>query len=135
MVSVRLGALSRERRPRRPSPATKPAPKPGPNPLVFVATGLALALITFGVYSSVRGHEFQQFDDAAYVTQNGSVRAGLTLQGLRWAFTTPYAGNWHPLTWLSHMTDVQLFGLDPGWHHLTSVFIHILTSLLLLRLL
>jgi tetratricopeptide (TPR) repeat protein len=100
----------------------------------LLASGLLIALVTFGVYSSVRGHEFQQFDDAAYVTQNGTVRAGLTLPGIRWAFTTPYAGNWHPLTWLSHMADVQLFGLDPGWHHLTNVFIHILTSLLLLRL-
>ena len=93
-----------------------------------------LAALTFAAYSSVRTHEFQQFDDASYVTQNGAVRAGLTLSSIRWAFTTPYAGNWHPLTWLSHMADVQLFGMDPGWHHYTNVLIHVLTTLLLLRL-
>src|SRR4029453_471190 len=95
---------------------------------------LVLAAATFSAYSSVRSHEFQQFDDAAYVTQNGAGRAGLSWAGIKWAFTTPYAGNWHPLTWISHMADVQLFGMDPGSHHLTSVVIHILTSLLLLRL-
>ena len=95
---------------------------------------LVLAAATLAAYSTVRGHDFQQFDDADYVTQNAAVRAGLTTAGLKWAFTSPYAGNWHPLTWLSHMTDVQLFGLDPGWHHFTSVILHILTSLLLLRL-
>jgi protein O-mannosyl-transferase len=85
-------------------------------------------------YSSVGHHEFQQFDDADYVTQNAAVRAGLTWAGLRWAFTTPHAGNWHPLTWLSHMTDVQFFGLEPGWHHLSNLLIHLLTTLLLFRL-
>ena len=90
-------------------------------------------IATLGVYASVRSHAFLQFDDAAYVTDNGMVRAGLTWGGLRWALTTPYAGNWHPLTWLSHMADVQLFGLDPGWHHLANLFLHVLTSLLLFR--
>ncbi len=95
---------------------------------------LALAAITLAVYASVRSHAFLQFDDADYVTENGVVRAGLTWAGLRWALSTAYAANWHPLTWLSHMADVQLFGLDPGWHHLSSLALHVLTSLLVFRL-
>ena len=133
--NVRLGALTAQRSNRRSSQVTRQAPKAGENRLTFVALSVGLAALTFAAYSSVRGHDFLQFDDAAYVTQNGAVRAGLTWAGVRWAFTTPWAGNWHPLTWLSHMADVQLFGMDPGWHHLSSLFVHMLTAILLLRML
>lgn len=102
--------------------------------MVAVALALALAAATLAAYAAVRGHAFLQFDDGEYIVENGAVRAGLTWAGLRWAFSTPYAGNWHPLTWVSHMADVQFFGMDAGWHHLTSLFVHVLTSLLLFRL-
>jgi len=95
----------------------------------------ALVVLTLLTFAPVRHHEFLQFDDADYVMENLAVQAGLTLPGLQWAFTSFYAGNWHPLTWLSHMTDVQLFGLDPGWHHLSSLLIHLLATLVLFRML
>jgi tetratricopeptide (TPR) repeat protein len=71
------------------------------------------------------------FDDPAYVSENGRVLAGLSWDNVKWAFTTGYFGNWHPLTWLSHMLDVQLFGLDPGLHHLHSLLLHTGSVLLL----
>jgi tetratricopeptide (TPR) repeat protein len=71
------------------------------------------------------------FDDHAYVTGNPSVREGLTYGGAIWAFTTVHSYNWHPLTWMSHMLDVQLFGLSPWGHHLVNIFFHIANSLLL----
>jgi tetratricopeptide (TPR) repeat protein len=91
--------------------------------------------VTAAVYASVRTHGFLQFDDATYVVENGVVRSGLTWQGLQWALTAPYAGNWHPLTWVSHMADVQMFGMDAGWHHLINLLLHIASTLLLFRVL
>jgi hypothetical protein len=70
-------------------------------------------------------------DDGDYVFENKTVAAGLTWHGLAWAFTTGHAGNWHPLTWLSHMLDCQLFGLRPGWHHFSNVAVHIAGTLFL----
>ena len=101
---------------------------------LILAISLVLAVATVLAYASVRHHAFLLFDDSAYVTENGMVQSGLTAAGARWAFTTPYAGNWHPLTWISHMADVQLFGLEPGWHHVTNLFLHVLTTLLVFRL-
>ena len=74
---------------------------------------------------------FVNLDDNEYVFENPSVRGGLTLAGVRWAFTSFHSSNWHPVTWLSHMLDVSLFGLDPWWHHATSVAIHALATALL----
>jgi tetratricopeptide (TPR) repeat protein len=71
------------------------------------------------------------YDDAPYILQNDQVRAGLTVAGARWAFTSFHAANWHPLTWLTHMADVSLFGLEPAGHHLTSVLLHALNALAL----
>jgi tetratricopeptide (TPR) repeat protein len=89
---------------------------------------LFLIAITFVVFWQVQDHDFISFDDTYYVTKNRHVQTGLTLQGLVWAFTTHYAGNWHPLTWLSHMLDCQLFGLNPKGHHLTNLFLHIVNT-------
>ena len=75
--------------------------------------------------------DFLIYDDPKYVTENGPVQSGFTIKGIHWAFTTLYAEFWHPLTWLSHMLDVQLFGLNPRWHHLTNLLLHIANSLLL----
>ena len=84
----------------------------------------ALFLFTLGLYARVAGHPFLFFDDNQYVTENPVVRAGLTWQGVIWAFTSLQAFNWHPLTWLSHMLDVELFGLSPGPHHLVNAALH-----------
>ena len=85
--------------------------------------GIALFLGTVLLYAPAFGHEFVSYDDGTYVTQNEHVAEGLTLAGVRWAATSvEYACNWHPLTWVSHMLDVQLFGLGrPGGHHASSV--------------
>lgn len=93
--------------------------------------GLALVLLNLVVYAQVHDYPFVNFDDAQYVAENGPVAAGLTAEGVRWAFSTPHAGNWHPLTWLSHMIDVEWAGLDAGRHHLVNVLIHTLGTLLL----
>ncbi len=95
----------------------------------LIALGL-LALV-IAAYGRVGYHEFLDFDDVEYVYENPQVRAGLTLQGVFWAFTTTHAANWHPLTWLSHMADVQMFGLEAGWHHWMNVLIHALNAVLL----
>ena len=85
---------------------------------------LLLALVTLAVYLPVTGHAFINYDDPDYVSHNFMVQRGWTLSGLVWAFTTFQAGNWHPLTWLSHMTDCALFGLNPGGHHFVNVLLH-----------
>jgi tetratricopeptide (TPR) repeat protein len=94
-----------------------------------------LPLITLLAYWPVRHHDFVNFDDPVYVTENPIVQAGLTWQGTKWAFTTCYMANWHPLTWLSHMLDCQVFGLNAGGHHLVSVSIHAINAVLLFLLL
>ena len=93
---------------------------------------LALAALTFVLYWPTRGAGFVDYDDGAYVTQNPDVNAGLTLDGLRWAFTAHHSANWHPLTWLSHMLDCELFGLDAGAHHLVGAGLHALNAALCL---
>jgi hypothetical protein len=79
----------------------------------------------------VRTNDFIGYDDQEYVTENPMVQAGLTWQGVRWAFTSFYAANWHPLTWVSHMLDVEIFGMNPAGHHLSSVALHLLNTVLL----
>jgi len=99
--------------------------------VVKVSICFGLAAITLAVFWPVSGNEFIAFDDTDYVTENPVVQAGLTWTGLRWAFGASHASNWHPVTWLSHMADCQLFGLKPGAHHLTSLGFHIAATLLL----
>ena len=104
-------------------------------PLRRSVIALALVALVAGVYGQVGGFGFVNFDDGRYVYQNPHVRAGLTWDGVRWAFTAFDASNWHPLTWLSHMLDVQLFGVEPGWHHLVNVLLHAVDTVLLFLLL
>jgi tetratricopeptide (TPR) repeat protein len=92
---------------------------------------LFLVIAVLAVYWQVGNHEFVNYDDDQYVTENRHVQAGLTLESIAWAFTSTHASNWHPLTWLSHMLDCQIYGLNPPGHHFTSVFFHILNSILL----
>lgn len=96
-----------------------------------IIISLFLIMTTLVVYWQVNNHDFVDFDDNTYVTENPYVSAGWTVKGLVWAFTTDLEGHWHPLTWLSHMTDCQLFGLNPGAHHLTSLILHLFNVLLL----
>ncbi len=91
----------------------------------------ALAGATALVFARSAGHPFILYDDARYLTENPMVLRGLSWGGVRWAFTTLYFGNWHPLTWLSYLFDVQLFGLDAGAHHLESAFLHAVNAALL----
>lgn len=98
---------------------------------VKVLICLLLTAAIFIVYWQVSTFDFVSFDDPIYVTDNLPVKHGLTLKGIKWAFTTVYASNWHPLTWISHMADVELFGIKPGMHHITNVVLHILNSILL----
>jgi len=97
--------------------------------------GLLLVFATILLYSSVRHHEFLDFDDSQYITKNIHVSTGLKLGNIAWAFTTFYAANWHPLTWLSHMADCQLFGLNSSPQHLVNAALHAANVLLLFLLL
>ena len=92
---------------------------------------LGLAVVTFGIYAQVIGHRFITFDDLSYIEENPMVNRGVTLAGLAWAFTTFHAANWHPLTWISHMIDSQLFGTFAGGHLLVNALIHTANTLLL----
>lgn len=92
---------------------------------------LALVVLNIVVYAQVWHHDFVSFDDPQYVTENVHVKAGLTWSGVRWALTTGEAGNWHPLAWISHMVDAQLFGVQAGPQHVTNLILHIANSMLL----
>src|ERR1035437_3184857 len=96
---------------------------------------LLLFALTLVVYSQVYNYAFLSFDDNQGLLGNRQVRDGFSWSGVAWAFTTGYASNWFPVTWFSHMLDFQLFGLDPGWHHLTNVLIHAVSTVLLFALL
>ncbi|MEW6270860.1 MAG: tetratricopeptide repeat protein [Thermodesulfobacteriota bacterium] len=96
---------------------------------VLLALLLASAVVL--AYAGTRTHGFVNFDDPEYVYDNPPVTAGLTLDGVRWALTAVHSANWHPLTWLSHMLDCHLFGLDAGWHHVTNVALHALATVCL----
>jgi tetratricopeptide (TPR) repeat protein len=102
---------------------------------LFVYLLLGLAILT--VYWQVRNHTFVNFDDPTYISENAYLKDGFTLKGLRWSFSFENKDKtyWHPLTWLSHMLDVQLFGLNAGGHLLINVFLHIINSFLLFYLL
>ena len=96
---------------------------------------LGLAVVTFGIYAQVIGHQFISLDDPTYIRENPIVNRGVTPAGLAWAFTTFYATNWHPLTWISHMIDCQLFGMNAGRHLLVNALIHVANTLLVFWLL
>jgi len=90
-----------------------------------------LVVSTLVVYWQILYSDFVNFDDPIYVTENAHVKTGLTRENVVWAFTSDDVSYWHPLTWLSHMLDCELYGLRAGMHHLTSLILHIANSLLL----
>ncbi len=100
-----------------------------------IALALGLAALTLGVFARATALGFVNYDDTVYVTENAVVQQGLTWDSVSWAFTHPLEGNWHPLTVLSHMVDVEIFGVRPAGHHLTSVLLHAANVLLLFALL
>jgi len=100
-----------------------------------ILLGALLVLATLLLYGPVTHHEFLDYDDSQYVTKNIHVSTGLNLGNVVWAFTSFHESNWHPLTWLSHMVDCQLFGLNSGPHHFVNVALHAANVLLLFLLL
>jgi len=137
-------------RPEKPKPRTAPDPEPGGRrprnpaprppagtaprsfpPWVSALLAPALVALILLVYAAVAHYDFVAYDDPAYVTENPRVLAGLSWSGAAWAWTTGYAANWHPLTWMSHMLDVTAFGARAGMHHLTNLLLHVAATLLL----
>ncbi len=92
---------------------------------------IVLAAVTVVAYEPIRHNGFVGYDDNEYIVKNPHITGGITQQSLTWAFTKPYASNWHPLTWISHILDCQVFGLNPLGHHLVSVLFHTANALLL----
>lgn len=99
--------------------------------IVIICILLAAAIIS--IYWQVIRFEFIELDDPQYIANN-FVKQGISFDGIRWAFSAVYASNWHPLTWISHMLDIQLFGMNPGMHHLTNTIFHILNTIFLFLL-
>ncbi|HWR98067.1 MAG TPA: tetratricopeptide repeat protein [Candidatus Methanoperedens sp.] len=119
-----------------------PASPPGPAPdlaargrLRLLIVAFLLVALTIAALGGVVGNGFITFDDDAYLTDNKIIPRGLTLEGLRRAFFTVWQANWHPLTWVSHMVDAQLFGMRPGMHHAVGLALHAGSAVMLLLLL
>jgi len=100
-------------------------------PYCLLAVCGFLILAVIAVFGQTIGHDFVNYDDDEYVYENRHVRGGLTGAGTAWAIATYHSFNWHPLTWLSHMLDCQLYDLRPGGHHLTNEFLHAAAAILL----
>ncbi|HEX8651707.1 MAG TPA: tetratricopeptide repeat protein [Pyrinomonadaceae bacterium] len=100
-----------------------------------ILIALLLLVLTLAAYQSVRKYEFVAYDDDRYVTANTRIQEGLSWKNAAWALTSLEVANWHPLTWLSHMTDCQLYALHPSGHHLTNLLLHLFNVLLLYRVL
>jgi len=101
------------------------------DPHLKLIIGLFLILSIVIAYGKVIKCDFVGFDDQVYITENSQVQKGITLDGIAWAFTTFHGANWHPLTWLSHMLDCELYGLHPMAHHWTNLIFHMANTLLL----
>ncbi len=109
-------------------PAGQAASELGPKQVVWAS--LLLFLLVFAAFAPSLRNNFVNFDDPDYVLWNPHVRSGLTTGNVSWAFSSAYAGNWHPLTWLSHMVDCEVYGLRAWGHHLSSTLLHAANSVL-----
>ncbi len=116
---------------RRPNHHVSSSNAPAGNPWVVIGVCVALVVLTWLVFGQTLSHDFVNYDDQEYVTKNAQVSRGLTLEGIGWAFTHFHSSNWHPLTWISHMIDCQLYGLNPWGHHLTNLLFHTANAILL----
>ena len=105
------------------------------HPRLHFVVALFLAGSVLAIYGQVYGFDFLNYDDTLYITENDRTQQGLDLDNVKWAFTTGHASNWHPLTWLSYMLEVSLFGVAPGLHHLVNVLFHAVNTVLLFYLL
>src|SRR5450432_424884 len=131
--------MSRKANKKRPAKAVSAPPNPinsktrptSSQHWLVIAICIFLGAIAWVVFGQTLGHDFVNYDDNKYVYENPEVTKGLTWQGTSWAFTHSYTANWHPLTWMSHMLDYQLYGLHASGHHLTNVLLHVLAAILL----
>ena len=105
------------------------------NKTLKVTICIFVMVATFCIYSQVQDHEFINYDDYQYIKDNWNIKSGFSSESISWAFTTFYAYNWFPITWLSHIFDYQLYGLNPKGHHLTNLLFHIANALLLFMVL
>jgi tetratricopeptide (TPR) repeat protein len=127
----RDGDIRRERIARQEAAIPIAKPRAG-NTAIVTAVCCLLALAVALVFAQTAGHDFVNFDDAEYVQDNPHVAGGVTIEGIAWSFTHFYMANWHPLTWLSHMVDCQLYGVKRAdGHHLTAVLLHAANTILL----
>jgi tetratricopeptide (TPR) repeat protein len=127
--------IRRRRQPARVQRVAQRAERRAHTSASIVALGLLLFIGTLVLYGPVRAHDFINFDDKEYVVENPHVNVGISWQTVRWSLTANEQANWHPVTWLSHALDCQLFGLAPGSHHLVNLVIHTLNVLLVFFLL
>ena len=109
--------------------------RPGADARRTAVLCVLLAVATFSVYFRATMNPFVNYDDQGYVTENTHVQQGLTWETVHWALVSSEASNWHPLTWMSHALDFQLYGLNAAGHHLTSILLHTLNAVLLFLLL
>lgn len=123
--------MERDLNPRRETVAETSLPG-RPSARIMAAAAVILIVLTLFAFRGTTSNKFLIMDDDAYVTGNTRVQAGITWDNVRWAFSTTYFGFYYPATWISHMLDCQIYGLQAGGHHLTSLLIHILNALLLL---
>src|SRR5579863_3722614 len=113
------------------SPAASPGLKSPAWKHATLWVSISLVAAVLFIYAPVRRFDFLRWDDPLYIGENPQVLGGLTWHSVGWALTTGHAPYWHPLTWLSHMLDVQLYGVNAGPHHITNVLLHIANSILL----
>lgn len=133
----RKARLKAERAATRPDAPVTAATQPAPLPTdyrIVAAIAVALVILVAVVFAQLRGHQFLNYDDPIYITENEQVKKGLTAEGVSWAFRS-LDFNWHPATWLTHMADVEIFGLNAGAHLLVNVGFHALNTILLLFIL
>jgi len=128
-------ALARRTNPRPKAPTVLPVKRSLASRKTNLLICTLLVVATFAIYYRATRNPFVNYDDTGYVTENPNVQQGLNFDTVRWAFKSTYASNWHPLTWLSHALDCQLYGLNPAGHHFTSVVLHLLNAALLFLLL
>jgi Tfp pilus assembly protein PilF len=120
---------------RGPLVATSLTSSPRTERRLTVLLAILIATSALAVYASAIHNGFVNYDDPDYVTTNRHVLQGLNRGNVVWAFTESYAANWHPITWISHMADVQMFGINPAGHHFTSILLHALNAVLIFLLL
>jgi len=132
-----LGTSTRAGRGKRRAQPTAPAEPGAPPPSLFkrtrsvTAVAILLCIACFAAYLPVLDNGFVNYDDDHYLTQNPSLRLGLSWEGIAWAFTTRFGANWFPLTWLSFLLDYEIYGLDPRGFHLTNLLLHVASVVLL----